>query len=269
MSGSISSGLPALVAWRQLEKNGDAQQTRFSKQATVQQKVAAAESAVKSAKTVDELLNNRRFMEFALSAYGLESEIDKKGLVNRVLKSNLLDEQSLANRMNDERYRDMAKALQFQALGVTNIKTSAVFESLKARYLKNEFEKAQGQQSPGLREALYFRENIKNAKNPYAILGDRTLREVVTKTLDIPREVAIQSVESQAGLLTRKIDITKFQDKAFVDKFIQRYLNKMDQDTSNSSGANSLYSGLLQGASSGYGIDLTGVLEVLQGSTRR
>jgi len=34
MSGSISSGLPALVAWRQLEKNGDAQQARFSKQAT-------------------------------------------------------------------------------------------------------------------------------------------------------------------------------------------------------------------------------------------
>jgi len=92
---------------------------------------------------------------------------------------------------------------------------------------------------------------------------------VVTKTLDIPREVAIQSVESQAGLLTRKVDITKFQDKAFLDKFIQRYLNKIDQETTKSSGANSLYSGLLQGASSGYGIDLTGVLQLLQGSPRR
>jgi hypothetical protein len=269
MSGSISGGLTALAAWRQLEKTGDAQQARFSKQATVQQKVAAAENAVKNAKTVDELLNNRRFMEFALTAYGLESEIDKKGLLARVLKSDLLSKASLANRMNDERYRDMARALQFQTLGVDNVKTPGVFEGLKARYLKNEFEKAQGEQSPGVREALYFRDNIKKARNAYAILGDRTLREVALKTLDIPREVAIQSVESQAGLLTRRVEISKFQDKAFVDKFIQRYLNKMDEETSQKSGAVSLYSGLLQGASYGSGFDLSGVLQLLQGGSRR
>jgi hypothetical protein len=92
---------------------------------------------------------------------------------------------------------------------------------------------------------------------------------VALKTLDIPREVAIQSVESQAGLLTRRVEISKFQDKAFVDKFIQRYLNKMDEETSQKSGAVSLYSGLLQGASYGSGFDLSGVLQLLQGGSRR
>jgi len=270
MTGSISSGIPAIVAWRQLEKSGDAIQARFNKQTTVQQKIAAAEKIVDKAKTVDELLNNRRFMEFALSAYGLESEIDKKGLLARVLKSDLDDKQSLANRVNDGRFLELARALQFKTLGTTNIKTPAVFEALKQRYLKNEFEKAQGEQSPGLREALYFKQNIAAAgTNPYNVLGDRVLREVVTKTLGIPREFAVQGIETQASTLARKVDLSKFKDKVFVDKFIQRYLNTVDQETSRSNGQSSLYSTLLEGTTGGGGINLTGILDVLQGFNSR
>jgi len=271
MTSSISSGIPALTAWKQLEKSGAAIQARFSKQATVQQKVTAAENAVTKAKTIDELLNNRRFMEFALSAYGLESEIDKKGLLARVLKSDLNKKDSLAYRVNDPRFLELTRALQFQSLGTNNIKTPAVFEALKQRYLKSEFEKSQGEQSPGLREALYFKGNIAAATGSiYSILGDRTLREVVTKTLGIPREFAVQSVETQAATVSRKIDISKFKDKVFVDKFIQRYLNTVDQETSSKSGTQSLYSTLLGDSSaSGGGINLTGVLDVLQGVNAR
>jgi hypothetical protein len=270
MAGSIASGLPALVAWKQLEKSGDAAQDKWSKQATVQQKLAYVKSAIDKATSPDDLINDRRFMEFALSAYGLESEIDKKGLLSRVLKSDLSDENSLANRMNDSRYKEMASTLQFKLLGTVNVKTPAIFEAMKARYLKNEFEKAQGEQSPGLREALYFKENAGKVNSPWAILGDRVLREVVTKTLGIPKEFAVQGVETQATVLTNKIDITKFKDKAFVDKFIQRYLNTVDQDTQKSNGTGAgLYSGLLQGAGPGGGLDLTGILDVLQGANSR
>jgi hypothetical protein len=96
------------------------------------------------------------------------------------------------------------------------------------------------------------------------------LREVVTSTLGFPKELAIQSVETQATALTSKIDITKFKDPKFVEKFIQRYLTQRDQETAQSNGAGAgMYGGLLQLVGGGSG-DMSGVLDLLQGlGTRR
>ncbi len=270
MAGSISSGLPAVVAWKQLQKTGDAAQEKWSKQASVQQKIAYAKDVVAKAKDVDELLNNRKFMEFALSAFGLESEIDKKGLLKKVLMSDLNNIDSLANRMNDARYQDMTRTLRFKDFGVEGPRTPGVMDGLAARYIKNEFEKSQGNASPGLREALYFKENASKINSPWAILGDKVLREVVTTTLGIPKELAIQGVEAQAAYLTSKVDIEKFKDKRFVETFIQRYLTTRDQETATSNGAGAgMYSGLLQLVSAGGTSDMSGILDLMQGLGQR
>jgi len=270
MAGSVS-GLPAVVAWKQLQKTGDAAQEKWSKQASVQQKIAYAKDVVAKAKTVDDLLNNRKFMEFALSAFGLESEIDKKGLLKKVLLSDLTNIDSLANRMNDSRYQEIARNLGLKDLGVEGPKLPGVMDGLAARYIKNEFEKSQGNASPGLREALYFKENASKINSPWAILGDKVLREVVTSTLGIPKELALQGVEAQATYLTKKVDIEKFKDKRFVENFIQRYLTTRDQETAASNGAGaSMYSGLLQVVSPDNSFDMSGILDLMQGmNTRR
>ncbi|MBL8807320.1 MAG: DUF1217 domain-containing protein [Rhodospirillales bacterium] len=270
MAGSIASGLPAIVAWKQLQKTGDAAQEKWSKQTSIQQKIAYVKDVASKAKSVDDLLNNRRFMEFALSAYTLESEVDKKGLLKKVLMSDLGDQNSYANRMNDDRYRQIASTLRFKDFGVEGVKLPGVMDGLVARYIQNEFEKAQGQASPGLREAMYFKANAAKINSPWAILGDKVLREVVTTTLGIPKELAIQSVESQATALTKKIDIAKFKDPRFVETFIQRYLTQRDQETAQANGTGAgMYGGLLQLVGDGTN-DMSGVLDLLQGlGTRR
>jgi len=270
MAGSVS-GLPAVVAWKQLQKTGDAAQEKWSKQASVQQKIAYAKDVVAKAKTVDDLLNNRKFMEFALSAFGLESEIDKKGLLKKVLLSDLTNIDSLANRMNDSRYQEITRTLGLKDLGVEGPRLPGVMDGLAARYIKNEFEKSQGNASPGLREALYFKENASKINSPWAILGDKVLREVVTSTLGIPKEMALQGVEAQATYLSKKVDIEKFKDKRFVENFIQRYLTTRDQETAASNGAGaSMYSGLLQVVSPDNSFDMSGILDLMQGmNTRR
>lgn len=271
MAGSVSGGLPAVVAWKQLQKSGDAAQDKWSKQASVQQKIAYAKDVVAKAKTVDDLLNNRKFMEFALSAYGLESEIDKKGLLKRVLLSDLTNIDSLANRMSDQRYKEMAGQLNMKSMGVDGIKVPGIMDAMALRYTKNEFEKSQGQQSPGLREALYFKENASKINSIWGVLGDRVLREVVTTTLGIPKEMAVQGVETQAAYVSSKIDIAKFKDKKFVENFIQRYLTKRDEETQKANGVGAgQYSGLLQFVGSdGNGFDMSGILDVMQGLNSR
>ena len=71
MAGAIGGGLPAVVAWKQLEKTGEQQRARWEKQPSVQREVAYAKDFASNVKNVEELINNRRFMNFALSAFGL------------------------------------------------------------------------------------------------------------------------------------------------------------------------------------------------------
>jgi hypothetical protein len=60
---------------------------------------------------------------------------------------------------------------------------------------------------------LYVKENASRMKSIYDVLGDRTMRAVVSKAFDIPLETAVQSVESQATAFGRKVDVEKFKDK--------------------------------------------------------
>ncbi|MFM8800521.1 MAG: DUF1217 domain-containing protein [Tagaea sp.] len=267
MVGSIGSGLPAVVAWQQLEKTGSQQRERWGKQPSVQREIEYAEKFAAKVKNPEEMINDRRFMSFVLSAFGLESEVDKKGLLRKVLMSDLTDVNSYANRMNDARFKELAQRLDLKGSGVDLVKSEATLTSLTLRYKKNEFDKAQGQATPGMREAIYFKENAARMKSPWDVLGDRTMREVVFKVYDLPREVAIQSVESQGAALTRKVDIAKFQDKRWVEKTIQSYLSKIDQEQSESNGNGaSMYAGLLTPLFDSGG----GALDLLQAlSTRR
>lgn len=267
MAGAIGGGLPAVVAWKQLEKTGEQQRTRWEKQPSVQREIDFARSFAAKVTNVEEMLGNRRFMNFVLSAFGLESEVDKKGLLRKVLMSDLTDINSYANRTNDPRFRELAQRLDIKAVGLANVKNEATLTSIELRYKKNEFEKAQGEASPGLREALYFKENASRMKSIWDVLGDRTMRAVVSKAFDIPLETAVQSVESQAVAFGRKVDVEKFKDKTWLDRTIQIYLTKVDQESSQASGSTaSMYASLLTPLFDSGG----GVLDLLQGlSTRR
>lgn len=266
MAGAIGGGLPAVVAWRQLEKTGDQQRARWEKQPSVQREIEFAEKFASRVKTVDEMLGNRRFMNFVLTAFGLESEVDKRGLLRRVLTSDMGDPNSFANRMRDPRFQELAQRLDLKGSGLKNIQNEAIFNSIELRYKKNEFDKAQGEATPGLREAIYFKENASRMKSIWDVLGDRTMREVVSKAFDIPREVAIQSVESQGTVFGRRVDVEKLKDKRWVERTIQTYLTKVDMANAQSAGSTSnMYASLLTPLFDSGG----GVLDLLQGLSLR
>ncbi len=56
------------------------------------------------------------------------------------------------------------------------------------------------------------------------ILGDPTLRTVVTTALGIPQEIAFQDLRAQENAISSRLDITKFANPKFVEQFTQRYL---------------------------------------------
>jgi hypothetical protein len=199
----------ALGIYQRLSSTDAAQAARakFQDSATVQREVTYVWNAIARAKNTTDIFNDQRLMKFVLSAYGLESEAQYPGRIRKVMESKLSDENSLANRLRDNRYREIAADLKIGDTGLNTIKRSSTIEKMIERYVTNEFEKSFDKQAPAVREALYFTRNVGKVKSVYELLSDPVLRKVTTDALGLPQQISLQSIERQAQLIERRIDM--------------------------------------------------------------
>ena len=86
---------------------------RVAQEPTVTSDKAYYDANIGKVKTVDDLLKNYRLFSYAMKAYGLEDMTYAKGLIRKVLTSDLTDSKSLANQLSDSRYRSIAQAFGF------------------------------------------------------------------------------------------------------------------------------------------------------------
>lgn len=80
-------------------------------------------------KTVDAFLDDYRLYSYAMKAHGLEDMTYAKAFMRKVLESDLKDDNSFANRLTDERYRNFAQAFNFSsatAVAQTNAQQDAL-----------------------------------------------------------------------------------------------------------------------------------------------
>lgn len=63
--------------------------------------------------TIDAFLDDYRLFSYAMKAYGLEEMTYAKAFMREVLESDLDDEESFANKLQDERYKNFAAAFSF------------------------------------------------------------------------------------------------------------------------------------------------------------
>jgi len=202
-------GLDAATAWRVLEKDPNKYITKFSEDKAVQREIEYFEKKAPKITSIDELMKDRRLLQFVLDAHGLGSEINNAGRIKKILSENPNDSSALANKLLDPRFKALAESLRLDR-DFKSFELKIKRETLIEGYVKNEFEQALGEQDAALRQAAYFARSASSISDVYAILGDRILRDVVTTTFNIPPQLAIQPIESQAATISRRIDVTKF-----------------------------------------------------------
>jgi hypothetical protein len=220
----VLNGLGAPAAWALLQRKGEALQARFEQQKTITREVERFRERAREIGSVDELMKDRRTLSFVLEAFQLESEIDKRGIVRRLLTDDPTDLRSFANRMVDPRYRQINRAFggaEGRPLGDVRL-----VERIIDQTLTNRFEKAQGEANPGLREALYFKRMIAGVSTVNQLMSDRVLTAVARGALGLPEKFGLLSFEQQRSILEKRIDFKSFQDPKAVDRFVQGYLIK-------------------------------------------
>jgi hypothetical protein len=103
-------GLGAPAAYAVAMRQGTALQDRFEARRDNQAEIARFREAAPRIADVDALLKDRRALKIVLEAFQLESEIDKRGILRKVLTEPPDEQGSLVNRLADPRWRELARA---------------------------------------------------------------------------------------------------------------------------------------------------------------
>ncbi len=228
------NGLGASTAWSLLQRKGEALQERFEAQKTVTRDVERFRQRAAELGSVEALMKDRRTLEFVLEAYQLEGEIDKRGIVRKLLTDSPADKKSFANRMIDPRYRQVNA--DFGGRDGAPLASRALVERIIDRTMTNRFEKAQGEANPGVREALYFKRMIGRVTTVSQLMSDRVLTSVARGALGLPKSFGMLEFEQQKAIFDRRLDFTKFSDPKEVDRFVQSYLIKTESERGPSAG---------------------------------
>ncbi|MCF6369536.1 DUF1217 domain-containing protein [Rhizobium halophilum] len=174
-------------------------------------------------KSIDDFMADSRIYNYALKAHGLEDMAYAKAFVRKVLTEGTSNPDAFARKLSDSRYAALAETFNFEAFGAAATSFDKAQKAVVEKYQRQTLEEEAGVENPGVRLALYFERMAPAIKSGMEILADDALAEVVRTVLQMPDEMAALDVDRQAALIEQSIDITDFQDRSKVHKFLERF----------------------------------------------
>ena len=230
--------LGGLAGFRFLEQTHDRQLALFERSPEIRRDIAHYEAQAGEVETLEDLMADRRLLRVVLGAFGLEEDLDKRAYIRKVVEEGTLDPASVANRIADPAYRDLAETLGFGDLGNRLILTS-VRERIVEQYKIRQFESAVGARDVDLRVAMAFRREIgeiagsetAGSSGWLRILGSQPMRRVVEHAFNLPDQFALIDLDQQVLELERLSrgrygsgSPAVFVDPATIDDTLNRFL---------------------------------------------
>ena len=206
---SAPNAISSLALFKQINKNeAKLRQTFFNRQ-DVQKDIETFKTKVVDFEDIDDLVKDRKTLQVILTAFDLGSEINNPGKIKAILKSDVNDVNSFANRLNDARFAELAKFVDFNGRGFKSLTTASSQQSLIDKYLQNRFESDVGGANGEIAKAFFFLHNINSITSTAGLLGNMQLRTIATTALRLPPQIASQSLEKQIQLIESKFDVKK------------------------------------------------------------
>ncbi|WP_413712265.1 DUF1217 domain-containing protein [Rhizobium sp. Rhizsp82] len=202
-------------------------------------------------KTSSEFLADDRLVSFALKAKGLDPDEVSDDELKKMFASDLDDENSYVNGLDDYRYAELVGAFNFDSDGNlsddptgTVQQRGDVLETVDF-YLQQTLESDQGDSNTGVRLALYFERKAPDISSAYDILGDSALFEFFTTSFNLSSYVSNMDVDKQAEMVENFIDLKDLSDPDKVQDLIKRFTAMYDvaNGTNTSSPALSILTG--------------------------
>ena len=270
MSFKPAIPIGGLAGWRFLERTFSAQRTAFEKSPQLNRDIAYFRDKIAGISSAEALVKDRRLLQVALGAFGLEGDLDKRAFVRRVLEGGTEDSASFANRLNAPGYRKLAEAFGFGNVGGARTARPGFADPIVEAYKTRQFEVAIGAVDDSMRLAMNFRREIADLaaaagnddlKGWYSVLGSKPLRQVIETAFGLPKEFGRIDIDQQRDTLRDRTrtafgagSLAVFRDPANVEKLIARFLARSQIEPGAVAGPAAPALRLLQGAGGSSGL---------------
>jgi hypothetical protein len=231
--------LPGYSGWAFLKRTMVRQQAVQQALPVQQRDEAYFRDRIGKADTAEKLVNDKRLLRIALTAFGLEGDVNSKAFIQKVLEGGTLKEGSLANKLADKQYQKLAAAFGYGDFSVPRTKISTFPDEILTQFRARSFETAVGQQNNTYRLALNAERELPGlaAKTTsetakwFAVLGNAPLREVMQTALGLPKSFSSIDIDQQVSVLKKRTeaafgssDIGQFKDPRKLEALTRRFL---------------------------------------------
>lgn len=252
-----------LAGWRFLQQTYDNQFKAFTQSAQLQRGSDYFRENIGKIETAEELVSDRRLLTVALGAFGLQDDINSQFFIRKILEEGSVNDDALANRFSDPRYKEMSQAFGFGPGEFLKVGEPVFAEAIIDRYEAIEFEVAAGEQNEAMRFALYAeremgvlaQEDMSNDAKWFTLMGEPPLRNLFEKALNLPSAFGQIDLDQQLSVFKEKAkkefgssDLSIFSDPEIVQDLITKYIvrDQISQFNSNFS-SNAVALTLLRG----------------------
>lgn len=239
----LSTGL---TGWAQLKSSLSQQKVLFSKNYQTTSIIQQFRNKFFNMRSPEDVVGDRNFLLVLLNAYGLGDDIDNTFFIAKVLKDGVVKPSALANRLSDQRYRELAADFDFTKNPIQHISKIDLMEKTISRFQDRSFEIAVGERDQDMRLALSFSRQIRNvAQNAssnnaawYQILATPPLREVIQTALGFPSTLSQLDIDDQHKRMIDKASgvfgsqhITDLAKEDVVEQITRRFLVKRQAES--------------------------------------
>lgn len=247
----VGSGL---VGWQFLKATQERQQAVFETSPALQRDTEYFAAEISNISTAEELVSDRRLLRVALGAFGLQDDINNRAFIERILADGATDPEALANRMTDDRYKELTRAFQFDNPFGPRTTRSTFADEIITKFNAQEFEVSVGNQDETLRLAMNLERalpdiaesSISEDAKWFRIMGTPPLRTVFETALGLPSGFGQLDIDQQLGIFKDKMqgrfgvkDVSAItEDPEVMQRVVQSFLLQSEiRNFSQTSGA--------------------------------
>lgn len=162
-----------MTSYRLIASNMTRSLQRVSKEPLVERETAYYKENIGNVKSVDDFMADTRLFNYAMKAFGLEDMAYAKAFVRKILTEGVTDEDAMANKLTDKRYKEFATVFDFAGKGAQATQSTAAQQGVIDKYVRQTLEKEAGSQNEGVWLALYFERKAPRSPMPMKFLATR------------------------------------------------------------------------------------------------
>jgi hypothetical protein len=254
--------LQGYAGWTFLKRTLDRQQAVHAATPVQERDEAYFRAKIGKVQTAEALVADKRLLRVALTAFGLEGDVNSRAFIQKVLEGGTLKDGSLANKLADKQYQKFSAAFGFGDFRVPRTRISTFADEILTQFRARSFETAVGAQNNAFRLALNAERELPalaargvgETAKWYQVLGNAPLREVLQTALGLPKSFASINLDQQVAVLKSRTEaafgaptVTQFADPARMEALVRRYQLRAEmQDQGASSSPASIALALLR-----------------------